>query len=73
MKQKRAKGEGNTYSTVSIPAPLVDKIKQTIKGTGYVSVSDFVTDVIRTVLVAEKSGDVEEQVKQRLKSLGYLK
>ncbi len=49
MKIKR-KNE-NKYSTVSLPKPLVDKIKLTINGSGYISVSDFVTDVLRTTLM----------------------
>jgi len=78
MKEERA--TKNKYSTVSVPKPLVDKIKKTIKNTGYVSVSDFVTDILRTVLVSrnlDEKGKLdardEELIKQRLKSLGYLK
>lgn len=76
MRKKRE--NKNKYSTVSIPAPLVDKIKKTIRNTGYVSVSDFVTDVLRTVLVFKNSGknkpsdEGTEMIKQRLKSLGYM-
>ena len=69
MKKKRE--EKNTYSTVSLPSPLVEKIKKTIKNTGYVSVSDFVTDVLRTVLVM-KDKKVYPDVKKRLEALGYL-
>lgn len=60
------------YSTVSLPFPLVEKIKKTIKNTGYVSVSDFVTDVLRTVLVSKEKKN-KELVRDRLKALGYLK
>ena len=77
---KKERKSKNYYSTVSIPKPLVDKIKETIKHTGYVSVSDFVTDVLRTILVSkslEEHGEIKERdkelIKQRLKSLGYLK
>lgn len=70
------------YSTVSLPSPLVDKIKKTIKNTGYVSISDFVTDVLRTVLVFKKiegenknkfANKDKEIVKERLRALGYIK
>jgi len=80
MKKKRK--EKNVYSTVSLPSPLVKKIKKTIKNTGYVSVSDFVTDVLRTVLAFKNleednknflSESNKKMIKQRLNSLGYLK
>lgn len=77
---KKERKNKNQYSTISVPQPLVDKIKKTIKNTGYVSVSDFVTDVLRTVLVSKslhEKGSLDKQdeelIKQRLKSLGYLK
>ncbi len=38
------------YTTVSIPAPLADNIKKQIIGTGFTSVSDYVTFVLREVL-----------------------
>ena len=40
------------YTTVSIPKPLYDKIKARIEGTGFTSVSDYVTYVLREVLAS---------------------
>ena len=69
------------YSTVSIPKPLVEKIKDRMKGTGFSSVSSYVTYVLRQVLSSikaeEKSKQAftkeeEEKVKQRLRDLGYI-
>ena len=68
------------YSTVSIPAPLAEKVKKRIDGTGFTSVSDYVTFVLREVLAGEEEEDTkeafskedEEKVKERLKALGYL-
>jgi Arc/MetJ-type ribon-helix-helix transcriptional regulator len=69
------------YTTVSIPKPLADKIKQRMKGTGFASVSSYVTYVIRQVLssIEEEertksafSKEDEEKVKQRLRDLGYI-
>jgi Arc/MetJ-type ribon-helix-helix transcriptional regulator len=69
------------YSTVSLPAPLVEKIKNRIEGTGFTSVSSYVTYVLREVIAnmdeeAEKeevfSKEDEEKVKERLRALGYL-
>jgi len=68
------------YTTVSIPKPLYEKIKKRIENTGFTSVSDYVTYVLREVLASleeeEKedvfSEDEEERVKERLRALGYL-
>ena len=38
------------YTTVSIPKPLADKVKERMKGTGFSSVSSYVTYVLRQVL-----------------------
>ena len=38
------------YTTVSIPKPLADKVKKRMKGTGFSSVSSYVTYVLRQVL-----------------------
>lgn len=69
------------YSTVSLPKPLIDKIKERMKGTGFPSVSSYVTYVLRQVITSiedeEKSKEAfskedEEKVKQRLRDLGYI-
>ncbi|MFX1363423.1 MAG: CopG family transcriptional regulator [Promethearchaeota archaeon] len=69
------------YTTVSIPKPLVEKIKERMKGTGFSSVSSYVTYVLRQVISSieeeEKSKQAftkeeEEKVKQRLRDLGYI-
>ena len=69
------------YTTVSIPKPLVEKIKERMKGTGFASVSSYVTYVLRQVISSieeeERSKQAftkeeEEKVKQRLRNLGYI-
>ena len=69
------------YTTVSIPKPLVDKVKERMKGTRISSVSSYVTYVLRQVLSSiesdEKSKQAftqeeEDKVKQRLRDLGYI-
>jgi len=69
------------YTTVSIPKPLADKIKERMKGTGFASVSSYVTYVIRQVLSSIEEDkrskqaftkEEEEKVKQRLRDLGYI-
>ena len=69
------------YTTVSIPVTLYNRIKSLIEGTGFTSVSQFVTYVLREV-VAEtekemlEAQQIPEQDKQRilekLKRLGYI-
>ena len=69
------------YTTVSLPKPLVDKIKERMKGTGFSSVSSYVSYVLRQVISSieaeERSKkafaeEEEEKVKQRLRDLGYI-
>ena len=69
------------YTTVSIPKPLAEKVKERMKGTGFSSVSSYVTYVLRQVLSSiegeERSKQAftkeeEDKVKQRLRDLGYI-
>ena len=69
------------YTTVSIPKPLVEKIKGRMKGTGFSSVSSYVTYVLRQVISSIEEDnrskqaftkEEEEKVKQRLRDLGYI-
>ncbi|MEM3526552.1 MAG: hypothetical protein QXV37_03975 [Candidatus Jordarchaeaceae archaeon] len=66
------------FTTVSIPTPLFEKIKERIKNTGFTSVSSYVTYVLREIIAEEEeegepfSKEDEEKIKQRLRTLGYL-
>jgi Arc/MetJ-type ribon-helix-helix transcriptional regulator len=69
------------YTTVSIPKPLAEKIKERMKGTGFPSVSSYVTYVLRQVIssIEEEehskqafTKEEEDKVKQRLRDLGYI-
>lgn len=68
------------FTTVSIPVSLYERIKRLIKDTGFTSVSDYVTYVLREIVAAHESeksaepftpGDVE-RIKEKLRALGYL-
>lgn len=69
------------YTTVSIPQALHRRLEKLIsQKTGFKSVSDYVTYVLREVVAMHEtretpepftSQDVEE-IKTRLKALGYL-
>lgn len=71
--------EEKKYTSVSIPIPLYNKVKDQIKDTGFTSVSDYVTYVLRE-LVTESPGEAKDEfskeeeakVKDRLRALGYL-
>jgi len=68
------------FTTISIPVPLYEKIKRMIEGTGFTSVSDYVTFILREILASIEeelkdkafSKEDEERIKRRLKALGYL-
>jgi len=63
--------------TVSLPAELYGKIEQRVAGTEFQSVDEYVNFVLEEVLKEEEpettfSKEDEEEVKKRLKALGYL-
>ena len=65
------------YGTISLPMPLVESIKNKIKGTGMHSVSSYVTFILRQILSSPDSKDIldketEDEIKKRLKNLGYI-
>ncbi len=68
------------YTTVSIPKPLAKKVKKRMEGTGFNSMSSYVTYVLRQVISSMEEEDEaedfseedEEKVKERLRALGYL-
>lgn len=66
-------------NAITLPASLMERIKQRIEGTDFTSVADYVTYVLGEVLAEEEetcdaasSREDEERVKERLRSLGYL-
>lgn len=75
---------GKDITTVSIPAQLAEKLKKRIEGTGFTSLSSYVTYILRQVVSSiemdetkkkEKeafSEEDEKRVKDRLRGLGYL-
>ena len=67
------------YGTISLPMPLIEKIKKKIEGTGMNSVSAYVSFILRQILSSQTStkeeiiNEAEERnIKKRLKSLGYV-
>ena len=71
--------DNKKFTTISIPTPLAEKIKKRIEGTGFTSLSSYVTYVLREVIsgIEEENEEVfskddEKRVKDRLRALGYL-
>jgi len=68
------------YTTITIPAPLFEKMAQSIKGTGFSSVSDYVTYILRETTAKlndaksmKGKGKLEEdEIIKKLRSLGYV-
>jgi hypothetical protein len=68
------------FGTVSLPLPLIEKIKKKTVGTGFTSVGSYVEYVMREVVSEEKNQEDknkasrkdEERVKDKLRALGYL-
>jgi Arc/MetJ-type ribon-helix-helix transcriptional regulator len=73
-------GTRRKYTTVSIPTSLHERIKSIMEGTGFKSVSDYVTYVLREVVAMHEmermskpfSEEDVRRIKERLKALGYL-
>ncbi|MFO8100806.1 MAG: CopG family transcriptional regulator [Dehalococcoidia bacterium] len=69
---------GEEKKNVAIPAGLYDAIDQRVRETEFNSVEEYVTFVLEEVLKDEEEEEVEfspedeEEVKKRLRALGYL-
>ena len=66
--------------SVSLSGDLDDRIAERVKVTGFGSVDEYVTFVLEEVIKDEEdenklayTKEEEQEVKRRLKSLGYLK
>ena len=70
--------EPSEMVTLKIPRPLYERLRQLIEGTGFRSVTEFATYVLRDLASqpraeSEQMTEAElEQARQRLRELGYL-
>jgi len=77
-KEREKQSKRKKFTTVSIPTPLFKKVEERIKGTGFTSVSSYVTYVLREIVAEEEeveqpfTKEDEERVKARLRALGYI-
>jgi len=69
MKEEGAK-EGEK-KVVFLPAELYGRIEERVRATEFRSVEEYVTFVLEEVLGGEEESE-EEEVKKRLRALGYL-
>ena len=68
------------YGTISLPLPLIEKVKKKIEGTGINSVSGYVAFILREILSysredsekGKKDNKSRMELRQRLKNLGYI-
>lgn len=65
--------------TIKIPRELYLKLKDAIKDTGFSSVTEFIVFTMRMIITGGKayskekfSGHIIEEVRERLKRLGYF-
>ncbi len=81
MSEEERRSRSSKYTTVSIPVTLYNRIKKIIEGTGFANVSQFVTYILREVVVEyEKAKETEEafseeekeKIIDKLRRLGYL-
>lgn len=68
------------FESISVPASIVAKLQEKIKGTRFTSVSEYVTSILHGIIEdsAEPrteevfSKEDEEAVDKRLRALGYV-
>ena len=57
---------------VKIEKQFLDKIKKYAEIAGYSSVDEFVTHALEKEIAKLEDADSEEEIKRRLKGLGYI-
>ena len=57
---------------VKIDRALLDKIKKYAEMSGYSSVEEFITHCLEKEVAKIEDSDSEEEIKKKLKGLGYI-
>ncbi len=60
------------YTKVKLETDLVEKIKRYASLAGYSSAEEFITHALEKELAQLEDADSEEEIKKRLKGLGYI-
>ena len=68
---------GSKERTLRVPASVADRLEARLKGTAFSSLDEFVAYVLARVAEAESEGtpfseEAERQLRERLRSLGYI-
>jgi metal-responsive CopG/Arc/MetJ family transcriptional regulator len=70
---RAAKGETvMADAKIKIDKALLDKIKKYAEMSGYSSVEEFVTHCLEKEIAKIEEADSEEEIKKKLKGLGYI-
>jgi len=78
MKLTEEKTKSKNFTSILIPTSLYKKLEEKMKETEFSSVSSLVTHIVREYLAKLKeekevfSEEEEEEIKERLRALGYI-
>jgi metal-responsive CopG/Arc/MetJ family transcriptional regulator len=57
---------------VKLDSALLDKVKKYAEMSGYSSVEEFITHCLEKEIAKIEEADSEDEIKKRLKGLGYI-
>jgi len=57
---------------IKLSKDLMDKVKKYAKMAGYTSPEEFITHCLEKEIVKLEESDSEEEIKKKLKGLGYI-
>jgi metal-responsive CopG/Arc/MetJ family transcriptional regulator len=60
------------YTKVKLEKSLVDRVRRIAEIAGYSSPEEFITHAMEKELAKLEDADSEEEIKKRLKGLGYI-
>ena len=68
------------YTTVSIPKPLADRLREMLQGTSFNTLSNYTTYILRMILSSAEmrkgsnafTKEDEDELKKRLHAMGYI-
>jgi metal-responsive CopG/Arc/MetJ family transcriptional regulator len=60
------------YTRVKLEKDLVDRVLRFARLAGYSSAEEFITHALENELAKLEGADSEEEIKKRLKGLGYI-
>jgi hypothetical protein len=63
---------GGKTVKVKLDRDLVDKLRKVADVAGYATVDEFITHVLEKELAKLEGSDSEEDIKKKLKGLGYI-